>query len=103
MSFPVDRKQRFEYIDCVKGVAILCITFLHFENGVIPQWLNTWIGMFMITAFYVTSGWVFGLKSKLESPGVLFKKRLRQLGIPYFWFAVLISISYGCCVGLWSL
>lgn len=82
--------QRCEYLDCVKGVAILCIAFLHFENGVIPIWLNTWIGMFMITAFYVSSGWVFGLKSKIDNTKDLFRKRLHQLGKPYFWFAILI-------------
>lgn len=46
--------KRLDYIDETKGVAILCITFLHFESEVIPAWLNTWIGLFMITAFYVT-------------------------------------------------
>lgn len=92
MSFHTDNtnKHRCEYIDCVKGVAILSITFLHFENGVIPPWLNTWIGMFMITAFYVTSGWVFGLKTTVDTPKTLFRKRLRQLGTPYLWFAILI-------------
>lgn len=83
---------RCEYLDCVKGVAILCITFLHFENGVIPQWLNSWIGMFMITTFYFTSGWIFGLKDSVDKPKDLFRKRIRQLGIPYLWFGALIIV-----------
>ena len=29
-------RQRLDYIDATKGVAILCITFLPFEKGVIP-------------------------------------------------------------------
>lgn len=83
-------KKRLNYIDATKGVAILCITFLHFEQGVIPGWLNTWIGLFMISAFYVTSGWVRGINDKPITAKELFKKRIRQLGIPYFWFSLLI-------------
>ena len=84
--------QRANYIDAVKGLAILCITFLHFEEGVIPQWLNVWIGMFMISTFYFTSGWVTGISNKPITAKELFKKRIRQLGIPYLWFSLLIII-----------
>lgn len=83
-------KQRFDYIDATKGVAILCITFLHFEQGVIPAWLNTWIGLFMISAFYVTSGWVSGINNRSLRPKELLKKRIKQLGVPYLWFSLLI-------------
>lgn len=85
-------KKRFDYIDATKGVAILCITFLHFEQGVIPAWLNTWIGLFMISAFYVTSGWVTGINDKPITAKQLFKKRIRQLGVPYLWFSLLIIL-----------
>ena len=84
--------KRLNYIDATKGVAILCITFLHFEQGVIPAWLNTWIGLFMISAFYVTSGWVTGINDKPITAKQLFKKRIRQLGIPYLWFSLLIIL-----------
>lgn len=82
--------KRLDYIDATKGAAILCITFLHFEQGVIPTWLNIWIGLFMISAFYVTSGWVSGINNKEVRPNELLKKRIKQLGIPYFWFSLLI-------------
>lgn len=84
--------KRLNYIDATKGVAILCITFLHFEQGVIPAWLNIWIGLFMISAFYVTSGWVTGINDKPITAKQLFKKRIRQLGIPYLWFSLLIIL-----------
>lgn len=83
-------KKRLDYIDATKGVAILCITFLHFEQGVIPAWLNTWIGLFMISAFYVTSGWVSGISNRSLRPKELLKKRIKQLGVPYLWFSLLI-------------
>ena len=70
-------RQRLDYIDATKGVAILCITFLHFEKGVIPDWLNTWIGLFMITTFYLTSGWVSGISNKQIKPNELLKKRIK--------------------------
>ena len=88
------------YIDATKGVAILCITFLHFEKGVIPGWLNTWIGMFMISAFYVTSGWVIGINDKPITARELFKKRIRQLGVPYLWFSLLIILFDALWVAL---
>ena len=93
-------KKRFDYIDATKGVAILCITFLHFEQGVIPAWLNTWIGMFMISAFYVTSGWVIGINDKPITARELFKKRIRQLGVPYLWFSLLIILFDALWVAL---
>lgn len=85
-------KKRYDYIDATKGVAILCITFLHFEQGVIPGWFNAWIGKFMITAFYVTAGWVIGISNKPTTAKELFKKRIRQLGVPYLWFSLLIIL-----------
>ena len=84
--------KRLNYIDATKGVAILCITFLHFEQGVIPAWLNIWIGLFMISAFYITSGWITGINDKPITAKQLFKKRIRQLGIPYLWFSLLIIL-----------
>ena len=84
--------KRLDYIDILKGLSILCITFLHFEAGVIPSWLNTWIGMFMISTFYFTSGWVMGLKEDMITVKELVHKRLRSLGIPYLWFSGLILL-----------
>ena len=84
--------KRFDYIDATKGVAILCIAFLHFEQGVIPGWFNVWIGMFMISAFYVTSGWVTGIYNRSITAKELFRKRIKQLGVPYLWFSLLIIL-----------
>lgn len=84
--------KRLGYIDATKGVAILCIAFLHFEKGVIPEWLNVWIGLFMISTFYFTSGWISGITNRQTKPNELLKKRIRQLGIPYLWFSLLIIL-----------
>ena len=92
--------KRLDYIDATKGVAILCITFLHFEKGVIPDWLNVWIGMFMISTFYFTSGWVTGISNKAITPKGLIKRRIRQLGTPYLWFSLLIILFDALWVAL---
>lgn len=47
--------QRERYIDIVKGLAILCIVLLHYENGLFPTKVNVFVGSFMITTFYVTA------------------------------------------------
>ena len=56
-------ENRIDAIDWMKGLCIICITLLHIENGIFPNKLNISIGMFMITGFYVTSGWVHGMKA----------------------------------------
>lgn len=83
-------KQRYKYIDAVKGLAILTIVLMHFEDGVFSTLFNVWCGLFMIAAFYFMSGWITGIKDIHITPKQLFKKRLRQLGAPYFWFVIII-------------
>lgn len=93
-------KKRLQYIDALKGVAILCICLIHFEDGVFPNWLYTWIGSFMIYAFYFTSGWVYALKPQQWDVRKTFKKRLKQLGAPYLWFSGLLLIVTGIWVAV---
>lgn len=83
---------REKYIDIVKGLSILCITFLHYEQGILPQSINVFIGSFMITAFYVTSGWVSAMHPSQRTIKELIKKRWKQLGIPYLWWTAIILI-----------
>ena len=83
---------RLKYIDILKGVSILCIVLMHFEEGVFPLWLCVWIGSFMVTAFFFTSGWLLSAKGKVMDVKAFFKKRFRSLGIPYLWFSALILL-----------
>lgn len=48
-------KERLRYLDISKGIAIICIVLLHYDNGVIPLRANVFIGSFMISLFYVTA------------------------------------------------
>ena len=82
--------KRERYVDIVKGLSILCITLLHYENGIFPSYLNVFIGSFMITTFYVTSGWVSAMHPSQSSIKDLIRKRWKQLGIPYLWWTAII-------------
>ena len=83
---------REKYVDIVKGLSILCIAFLHYERGVLPQSVNVFIGSFMITAFYVTSGWVTAMHPTQRTLKDLIRKRWKQLGIPYLWWTAIILL-----------
>lgn len=82
---------RDQAIDMLKGISILSIMLLHYEQGVFPEWLNIWIGNFMITAFYFVIGWVES-SGKDDTFHEKVKKRWRSLGIPYLWFSALLII-----------
>ena len=87
------KSKRIEAIDWMKGLCIISIVLLHVEDGIFPMWLNNVIGMFMITGFYVTSGWVHGLKYEdTVDIRVFAKKRLKSLGVPYFWFTLILLL-----------
>ena len=78
-------------IDILKGISILSIMLLHFEQGLFPERLNSWLGNFMITAFYFTSGWVQSYKSDFSFKE-LAKKRWLTLGIPYIYYSGLLIV-----------
>ena len=87
-------QKRIPYVDNMKGLCILAITLLHFEDGLFPDWLNTFIGSFMITGFYITSGWLHGVNNNSATLYIkdFFKKRFRSLGIPYLYFSLIILV-----------
>ena len=64
MMIKAEKMTRERYVDIAKGIAILCIALLHYENGIFPQQLNTFIGSFMVSMFYVASGWISALYPK---------------------------------------
>lgn len=84
---------RKEYIDVLKGISIIAIMLLHFEDGIFPTAVNIWIGSFMISAFYFVSGWLtYGKKPLTDLE--LIKKRWKTLGIPYCSFTLICFAYY---------
>ena len=91
--------KRQKYIDQAKGLGILCITFLHYENGVLPMAVNTFIGSFMITIFYIVTGWCMAMRDQNISTKELLRRRLRTLGLPYiYWTGIILAFD---CI-LWA-
>ena len=93
---------RIDAIDWMKGLCITSIVFLHIEDGVLPNWLDRFIGLFMISGFYVTSGWLHGLKPTSSINLREFsKRRFKSIGVPYLWFTgiILLFDVFFCVVG----
>ena len=87
---PVVPRQRARYLDITKGLAIICIVFLHFGTGLLPMSLNIYIGAFMITTFYITAGWVESFKPREPSFRLRVQRLWHQLGIPYVVWTIII-------------
>lgn len=79
-------KKRKRYLDIAKGIAIVCIVLLHIEDGVFSVEANVFIGSFMITMFFLTTGWLDAYRAEPIPLRTLIKKRWHQLGIPYLWW-----------------
>lgn len=93
MAYPLTISARDKAIDVAKGWGILCIVFLHYENGVIPPEVNTYIGLFMISIFYITAGWVTALKPAVPTRRLI-ERRLRSLIVPYLlWSLIIIAFD----------
>lgn len=89
------KEERLYYIDVVKGLSIICIVLLHFEEGLIPLHVNTYIGQYMITAFYVAVGWIDASKCRDITTKDLISKRWVQLGKPYlYWSAIILLFDF---------
>lgn len=84
---------RKKYIDILKGISILSIMLLHFEDGIFPVSVNVWIGSFMISAFYFVSGWLTAEKKEIGDIEFL-RRKWRSLGIPYCWFSLIFLLFY---------
>lgn len=82
--------KREKYIDIAKGLAIWCIVLLHYENGLFSSEVNAGISYFMVSMFYVTSGWLQGGAERSYALKSFIHKRWKQLGIPYLWWSAII-------------
>ena len=58
----IDLKRRSLSIDMVKGLSIMTLFYLHFENG----WINPEYNFFIVRspAFYIVVGWLWGMSTE---------------------------------------
>lgn len=84
-------KKRSDAIDMVKGLSIMTLFFLHFEQGL----LNVDYNYFLVRspAFYIVVGWLWGLSTNRRNVKEHWKKRFQGLVKPYIYFS-LIFITF---------
>lgn len=85
-------KIRERYVDIAKGISILCITLLHYEDGLLNNHWNIFIGLFMIPMFYITTGWIGAISNINISFKELARKRCKQIGLPYIYWSLIILL-----------
>lgn len=84
--------KRERYLDIVKGFSIWCIVLMHYVNGIFPETICVFTGSFMITAFYVVTGWLTAMNPQKICLYDFISKRFRQLGIPYLYWSGIIFL-----------
>jgi fucose 4-O-acetylase-like acetyltransferase len=85
-----EKVERLKYVDWSKGLGILTIVFMHYEAGVIPWQMNIFMGSYMITLFFVVSGWLMSAKDVGIPMREYFNQRCRSLMYPYIVWSILI-------------
>lgn len=89
-------KKRIEWIDLLKGFAILMVVLSHCLYGDnMSGFLRTlclWLFSFYMQLFFSVSGYFFSYKKTYDYSAVI-KKRFRSLMIPYFFWGILIGLS----------
>lgn len=85
---------RERYLDIAKGIGILSIVLLHFLGPECISSLRIYIGLYMITIFYVVVGWIDAERTVSISSKELIIKRWKQLGVPYVsWTLIILSFD----------
>lgn len=81
-------KKRSEAIDMVKGLSIMTLFYLHFENG----WMDTTYNFFLVRSpvFYMVVGWLWGMSTHKRTVQQHWKKRKQGLVKPYLWFSLIL-------------
>lgn len=94
-------KKRERYLDIAKGCGILSIVLLHFLPVECIGSPRTYMGLYMITIFYVIAGWIDAMRSTTVTTKEFIKRRWKQLGIPYVWWTIIILL-FDCVLCLFG-
>ena len=78
---------RIEWIDILKGIAIVLVVFGHiYSNEIVFKWLYS----FHVPIFFFAGGYVYKQRSVLYD----LKRRFQTIMIPYFFFGTLNLIYW---------
>ncbi|HOO79451.1 MAG TPA: acyltransferase [Lachnospiraceae bacterium] len=83
--------KRFNYIDMLKGVGIICVVAGH--STMLPVALQQWVESFHMALFFVAAGALIGQqKSYTKTSETVIKARSRSILIPFFWFSLIAML-----------
>ncbi len=83
-------KKRSAAIDMVKGLSIMTLFYLHFEQGCFEYKYNYFL--VRSPAFYMVVGWLWGMSSNKRTVKMHWEKRKNGLVMPYIYFSILFIL-----------
>ncbi|MEL6495302.1 MAG: acyltransferase [Cyanobacteria bacterium J06623_7] len=101
----IPSRQRVEWVDYAKGIAIFLMVLGHTLRGLISssiiqdsfltQLVDRWIYGFHIPLFFLLSGLFFG-RARTQAPAIWLTKKLKTMVYPYFlWTIMQIALKTG--------
>lgn len=85
-------KERLEYIDAFKGLAILGIVLVHIPHAGLTERLILFGVCWGLFGFFFLSGWIMAQRPTLTSPGQHLKRRGRRFGRIYVYFTIVFLL-----------
>ena len=85
----IEKNKRSLSIDMVKGLSIMTLFFLHFENGVINADYTYKFFIVRSQAFFLVIGWLWGMSSNERTIKSHWEKRKKGLVRPYILLSLL--------------
>ena len=90
-------KEKINYIDYSKGIAIFFVIFGHVYCG--HNIITTWICSFHVPLFFIISGFLLKLNKNKNIKSVILKK-FKSLMVPYILFSIINILGYYLINGL---
>ena len=90
-------KEKINYIDYSKGIAIFFVIFGHVYCG--NNIITTWICSFHVPLFFIISGFLLKLNKNKDIKSVILKK-FKSLMVPYILFSIINILGYYLINGL---
>lgn len=84
-SAPALSRQRVDYLDVARGIALICIILGHFHIGEVDRFVYT----FDVPLFFIITGYFINEKTPFKD---FVKRKVQTLAIPYFITGIAILI-----------
>lgn len=92
-------KKRIYYLDIAKGIGVILMVLGHVPDLTIPS--RQFITSFHMPLFFVISGMIINATKETEREmGIIVKRKLRSIMLPYLVFSVLSLIVEALCTGI---